>query len=241
MHPNPDSRFADEEEQTAYRPVSVWAILAFLVGLASPVALVDPLGLFVPAAGIALAAWAFHALDHADPRPTGRRWAVAGLVLSLFFAAAAPVRFVARRHALHQRACEFCEQWLAAIRQNRPWLAFELMRPAGARPALDTPLDELSKSEGFKVGYQKFLENPVVKALFADRDGFSARFVRESLFQSYYDRDFLGETYEATFSPGRNPGRLLIRFGLERTISEKDGREQWKMADVNKPSSTEIE
>jgi hypothetical protein len=238
-----DRRFADAEELTAYRPVSAWAIVAFLAGLASPIALMHPLGLLVPAAGIALATWTFYSLGHADPPPTGRRWAVAGLVLSLFFSAAAPVRFVVRRHALQQRACAICEQWLEAIRQNRPWLAFELMRPAAARPALDTPLEDLSKNEGFKMGYQRFLEKSAVKMLLARRDNFSVRYLREPLFETDTLRKafFFHEEYEATFSDGENPGRTLIRFSLERTVSEKDGGEQWKLADVGQVQGEEPE
>ncbi len=236
-----DLRHPDEEALTAYRPVSAWAIIAFLTGLASPVAFLDPLALLVPAVGIAVATWALHRLAQCDSRPTGRRWAMAGLVLCLFFAAAAPVRFVARRHALHERALAFCEQWIAAIKENRPWLAFELTRPAAARPALDTPLDELSKSEGFRAGYQRFLDSSVVKMLLADRDGFTARYLREPLYDPRYDRDFLGELYEIRLSPGNNPARVEIWFGLERTTSDTDGREQWKMVDVGKPPSMEAD
>ncbi|HZZ72755.1 MAG TPA: hypothetical protein VFE24_10915 [Pirellulales bacterium] len=221
------------EQPTGYRPVSAWTIVSALLGLAAPVALLDPVLTLVPAVAIGAAAWTLRRMRNQEIAATGRPWVLAGLLAALFFLTAAPARFIVRRRALHERALVFCDQWLAAFQRGRPDLAFALMRPGLGRPALDTPLSELLKNESFKMGYNKFLDRDLVQRLIAGQEGLQCRFDHELAMQNLPDRTGLVEVYEVRLPTAIAPRPLWLQFSVQRSLSdESEPVEEWAVINV---------
>src|SRR5688500_10904316 len=87
----------DETALASYQGVSIMAVLALLLGVASALALVHPFLWVVPPVAVVLSILAIRAIDAPDSNLTGRRLAIAGLALALLFGLWAPSRVLTRQ------------------------------------------------------------------------------------------------------------------------------------------------
>jgi hypothetical protein len=120
------------EDAAKYSQVSPAAVMALLLGLASPLALVGPLFFFVPAAAIGVAIVALGKIRQSEGALTGTTLARLAMGLALAFTAAALVRASVRDELLKRQAAETGRRWLGLLADGRIEEARSLLSGDGA-------------------------------------------------------------------------------------------------------------
>ncbi|MFM7843664.1 MAG: hypothetical protein ACKPEY_05465 [Planctomycetota bacterium] len=166
--------FSDTESPSAAErlPVHRVALGSFLIGSLSWLAAFHPALWLVPAIGIVLSLAAWRAVSggalsggEAERRFRGRRLALVGLALSVFFLAYAPVRQVSRQQRLYAEAERVSREWLTLVCQGQLREAHQLRLRYDLRTPGDQPLDEFYKKPEQQQDLQKFRQDEVVKQL----------------------------------------------------------------------------
>lgn len=161
--------FSDTESPPAVerRPVHRVALGSFLIGSLSWLAAFHPALWLVPAIGIvlSLAAWRAVSGGGGESRFRGRRLAIVGLALSVFFLAYAPVRQVSRQQRLYAEAERVSREWITLVCQGQLREAHQLRLRYDLRTPGDQPLDEFYKKPEHEQDLKKFRQDDVVKQL----------------------------------------------------------------------------
>jgi hypothetical protein len=140
----------EAEELGRYTSLSSLAICAFLLGIASLVALLAPLMVVIPIAGIVVALFALVRIGRSDGALSGRTLAVIGLGLAIACGIASPLRVKVRDSLYSSQAEQAGRQWLEAVSRDEITAALDqttgnakgnLMGPpsAGGEPAKYDP------------------------------------------------------------------------------------------------------
>ncbi|MCA9213363.1 MAG: hypothetical protein KDB27_09885 [Planctomycetales bacterium] len=103
------------EAEFQYRSVSLLGILGLILGLASPLALISPIGWVVPAAGAIVSLVAAIRIHRNSDRLAGKTLALIGLALSLWLGTWAPTKFFVDRQFLSSRSNEISTEWLRRV------------------------------------------------------------------------------------------------------------------------------
>jgi len=164
------ARFSPDEtvvpEAAAYRPLSVAAVLALLLGLVSFTALLTPMLWAVSFVGIIVSIVAWVRIHRFEPPLTGRTAALLGLILSLFTAAAAPTQWYVRRALLVQEAQQFVQLFLDYLKENEPHKAHQLSMAARQRSPIDENLwAKYAPETNARKDLEAFLERKEVRAI----------------------------------------------------------------------------
>ena len=157
----------EEEQLVRYRALHKLAVLALLLGLASALTLIHPLLLFIPAAGAACALVALRTIRANPEEWTGASFAIAGLVLSLFFLGWGVGWSYTRPARIARQTEEFARDWLKLVQQNELYAAHQLRQPAASRAPMTSRLDDFyrSQSEDLLKGFEDFSSSRLVSAL----------------------------------------------------------------------------
>ncbi len=164
----PRHRLSESEEADVaqYRPFCGLAACGLIAGLLSIVAFFTPVLWAVPVAGLVLSGLALRRIARSEPAMTGRWAAATGLVLSAFFAAAAPADLVTYRARIDAEARVFAAEWIAHLLDNAPQKALELTRqPAARKPLDDTLWETYADGTGAREELEGYVEKPEVKAI----------------------------------------------------------------------------
>lgn len=161
--------FADTtEELSEYRPVSFLAIASAIVGLLSIVANFQLVLLVIPIAGIILAMVAIREIDAPDTNYIGRRFAVIGLALSIFFGAYALSRTVIVNKIRANQAAQVAKGWVDIVRSGNLPQAAEWMKPAVNRQRSTIDLAEHYSTNEDAVTFLKAMQtNDSVRRIIA--------------------------------------------------------------------------
>lgn len=167
---NGTARFSPDEtvvpEAAAYRPLSVAAVLALLLGLASFTALLTPMLWAVSFVGIIVSIVAWVRIHRFEPPLTGRTAALLGLILSLFTAAAAPTQWYVRRTLLVQEAQQFVQLFFDFLKEDQPHKAHQLSMAARQRSPIDENLwAKYAPETNARKDLEAFLERKEVRAV----------------------------------------------------------------------------
>ena len=137
-------RFSESEQQELedYRPLSRVALVSFLVGWTSALALAHLVFCIFPVAGVVLALMAMWQLRSPENKQSGRMLAVFGLGLSLLFASWAIAREASRDLHLYGQARVFAANWFELLRQGKVQEAHQLVMSEQGRAAQGVPLGE---------------------------------------------------------------------------------------------------
>ena len=110
-------KFTDTEgeELTEYRPVSRWAVLAAVLGVLSPTALLHPSLLLVPIAGIVVTLFAARQLSAPTSMLTGHTAMKWGLFLNVLFGTFAGSWLAYHDYYIDSQARQRAEAWLALV------------------------------------------------------------------------------------------------------------------------------
>ncbi len=145
---------ADEFE--SYTSLSAVAVCALLLGLASPLALLAPLMVVVPLAGVIVALLALVRIGNSAGALSGRKLAYWGLALSILCGIASPLRVSVRDNLYGRQADRTARAWLDLLSKNetRPALSYLTgnamvglnppTSPDSPRPEPDPQIDALN-------------------------------------------------------------------------------------------------
>ena len=127
------------EDAATYSQVSPAAVMALLLGLASPLALVGPLFFFIPVAAAGVALLSLGKIRQSEGALTGTTLARLAIGLALLFTAAALVRGSVRDELLKRQAAEAGRRWLGLLADGRIEEARKLLTGDGAGGLLPPP------------------------------------------------------------------------------------------------------
>jgi hypothetical protein len=152
----------DVESLGGYRTLSALALVALVVGLASPLCFAAPLALAIPLVGIGLGLIALRRIDRSEGMLAGRGAALVGLALSVASLLGVLTHGQVVRALMVRQAEEFGRNWLAVLQSGETRRAFRLTS-TGAEP--EPPDDPLAPPMSKKDPYQEFVENSLVRRL----------------------------------------------------------------------------
>lgn len=228
MTPAPTHRAAAEHDLAEYRSLSVHAVLGLALGLASPVALLDPLLWVLPIVGLAVSLVALRRIARDGQMLAGRKLAWAGVVLSLVFAVAGPSDWVVYRELVGREAVAFARPWFQSFGEGQTHKAFLLTVEPQFRLPLDVSLPEMCRRAADLCteldGYRK---DPAVKALEGLGTATTARFLRIDEQAASSDRDFVRPVFEVTAD--RNGHRQTLHVALNMERQRLRGAEGWHL------------
>jgi len=189
-----------DAELARYRTLSSPAVGALILGLASPLAIIDPLLWGVPLLGIAVGGWALWRIAHRAPAQVGRKAALLGLTLSVFCGTAAVADWFIYQEMVRRRARQFAARWFEFLAHGQPREAHQLTLNPLLRPPPEQGLEEVYREHTEeKRQLDRYLtEKPVAKLL---KLGEKARVrYRETVAQGHTgELDVLGQLFAVTF------------------------------------------
>ncbi len=220
-----------DPELADYRSVSIAAVLSLVFGLLAWMAMISPLLWIVPAAGVALAAWALWSIGASDGALIGRNVALAGLALSLLFGTAAPAAAWSESWWLRREARPVAEHWLALLRDDQPHQAHQLTLPPAQREA--SPGDVWNyyrNSDEAREGLQHFVQEPVVRTLLALGQKAKFRYWGTRGHAQEGDVQHVSQYYAVTYPKDGQPVTFFLELALQRTLDPLSGQAQWRIS-----------
>lgn len=223
----------DDGTVDEYRAVSGWAIAALILGLLSPLALVDVWLSVIPVAGIVVAVVALARIAWLAPALTGRKAALAGLFVAVLCASATAADQWFFWRSIDHEARQFAKAWFDFLSEDEPLKAHQLSLPPSRRQPLNEKLpDYYEKGEPWHDELEGYLAQPAIQRLLALGKQAQVRYrateasggathsiaVRQ-LFSVTYDKAEQGTT---TF---------LVRLGMQRVPLEHS-QAAWQMVNV---------
>lgn len=130
---------SESDDQARYSRISPAAVIALVLGLASPLAFVGPLFYLVPIAALGAAALAVGQIRRSGGTVTGQRLARLGMALGLACLAGALVRQSVRDSLLQQQASAVAIRWLNLLADGRLQEAAQLLSGDGSSMLLPPP------------------------------------------------------------------------------------------------------
>jgi len=243
MSDRPAARMFDlaDEEVTPYRGLSSLAVLGLLIGLAAPAAMFGSIFWLVPVAAVIISGLALRQIAAQAPNLVGRPAAMSGLFLGVVFLIAAPVDESVYRYYLRREARAFAATWIDAVQHREIYKAHHLTIDPKRRLSLDEPLVEFyAKSDSYRSLLRVFLNQPVMRTLFALGTDDQIRFYETAAEGPQEGGDFVQSTYAVTYkdADGR-PTTFFIALLMSRVVDRNTGRRDWTMSHVDggvKPS-----
>lgn len=241
--PNLRSSLAqDQSDDIDYRAVSLWAVLASILGVASPLAWVHPLLWVVPGLAIAVGSGALIQINRYCTSLVGRKAAWFGLLVGIVCGVAAPVS-----HAVHQIVAEREARrigllWLDYLCENEPQKAQQLLEhPRRRLPPDQDVWAEYGEDAGLRERFDKFVRRPLVRTLLA-LDGAKVRFYATDGTKVGKRLEVFHERYAVTWDDADMRRRtLLVRLDLHRVTDRVTGEVGWFVNPQDDISSGEEE
>lgn len=201
-----------------YRSVSVAAVVAAVLGVFSPAALLHPVLWLIPAAAFLLGAVAWRRIDQGQAR-IGRAAAVFGCLVGACVLAMAVAERSVYRHCLFAEAGDFGRQWFAYLADQSPQKAHALTLPPQYRPGLVR--DEVVW-EFYRAGPQwrreldAYLKDRLVRALLALGRSATVRFLGCEGFGPSGDHLAVYPLFAVTFGDGEQKTTFFVRMTIEK-------------------------
>jgi hypothetical protein len=117
----PSARFSEleQEELGSDIPVNRTAVVAFVLGIGSIIAMVHLALYLVPVAGFFLALLGLLQIRRAEGKQSGKSLAIIGLFCSVLFVSWSIAREVSRNRYIYGHAREYAEKWLELFQQQK--------------------------------------------------------------------------------------------------------------------------
>lgn len=215
-----------------YKPLSVLAVAGLVFGLLSPLAFVGPLLYIFGIVGAVLSVVALARIGTESPALTGRKLALAGLVLSTVCISIAPSHRLVSRHLLRSEARRFASEWFRFLANNEPRKAHQLSKSPQQRLTLDDQLwDVYGEDSQLAEGLRIFTEKAPVRKLLAWGDGARIGFCGIP----FQGREFGDDTVTLLYaiSPEEEGQKaLIVVLNMQRVADAGDGRASWYISDI---------
>lgn len=213
-----------------YRTVNGSALLGLLLGLSSVVALVSPILLIVPLAGL-LCSWrALATLADRQVAQTGRGLAYFGLLLSVTFGVASPTAAWGDRWFLVQSTQPVIQAWFELLRTNQPEKALQLTLPPDLRRPIDDNLARYYRTHfDAHQRLESFVAEPTTKTLLLLGDRAQVR-----LYDNYppvvqEHRESVALVYAVSYDDDGTRTTFFVQMGLERVPDKNGGPPRWRI------------
>jgi hypothetical protein len=182
-----------------YKTISPWAIAAFLIGLAAPLALVSLLLWVVPLLGVALGVNALRSIRLNREQFSGDGLAWCGLFLSLFMLVYVPARMTLRNRELQTHAAVLSDKVLELIQQQQLHEVHQLVTRQFISRDRNRPLvDYYSEDPKNLEVFQRFIDGEGIKKINECKGDF--KYQRELI------ETFVGDT---------NSDNFLVRYRIQ--------------------------
>lgn len=196
---------SQDQELAQYRTLSGQAVVGLLFGLASPLALVDPLLWAIPVVGIFLNLWALRIIKREPTVLAGRKRALCGLFLSLAMVGAVPASIYASRVLIQQQAQQVANEWFARLRDGKLENAKALMpRPSSKKSIREDTIGN----------------DPLIKELLALGPRGHARFVRSTGQIQSGKKIEVALVYCVTYDEAEGVGKFFVTMLLRRELRQ---------------------
>ncbi len=217
------SESSADAQVAPYRPLCALAVVAAAAGALSALSLLAPFFWFLPVLGVVLAAVALRQIAATDPAPVGRTTALAGLGLSLLFAAAAATDFYYYRWNLREEARQFGLLWLDFLTTGQPEKACHAMEPGTSRKPLDDKLwDQYPSGSPEREKLESFVARRGVHALLLLRDRATVRYYDTEKQWTGDGRDYVAQSFAVTYtSEAGQKETFFLRLTMERAAGRK--------------------
>jgi hypothetical protein len=216
----------DPEQTTEYTTLSVLAIIAFIFGLAAPLAIAGPFLLAIPFFGIAIALVALRRIAVSGGVLSGRWLATIGLGLCVASAVLPLSHSVVQRTMRQHQAELFGRSWVALVTSGDLQKAFHLTVDA-TRP---TPPPEPNAPPKTSP-YEAFVDQPVIKALklvgkdanirVSDTLEFQANSYRSIVIRQLY------EVSPGSGAPGASTKPVEFVLSVQRATLPRESMSRW--------------
>ncbi|HVC98839.1 MAG TPA: hypothetical protein VND64_34560 [Pirellulales bacterium] len=220
-----------DDEFPGYHPLSNMAVAGFVFGLVSILTFVSLNFSFIPLLGLACSVLALRHIAVLENAMKGRRFALAGLTLSLLFGLAAPTREAILFWRMRSESRELARQWFDELKQRQPYRAFQLELPIAVRSTPDKMAKHLSESTR-RMQFEKSSNRPVVQALLTLGERAQVRFFeRLPLADSPgpYDSN---DVYAVTVEERGEKTTFFVELNMERLDSYVDGTSDFMIRSV---------
>jgi hypothetical protein len=222
-----------DAEVAAYHALAGQAVLGLIFALLAPLALVDPMLWSIPAAGVFLSGWAIRRIKNHAPELAGRKMALAGLTLSLLFAAAVPADWFAYRRMVGNEARQFAALWFKYLNRDDPQKAHQLtLAPQWRRPSDNSLWDFYRGAPRLREQLESYVKMPLVRTLLALGPRAEVRFYQTAGQARQNDNDLVEQLYAVTYEEGseRKSFFVLVRM-LRSTL--RGGGADWRITQTD--------
>lgn len=223
-----------------YRPVSSLAIAGFLVGCLSPLAYAHCALWLIPWLAVVVNAVALRRIAAESGQMLGRRGALIGLVLGLICGIGAPLQYVIYSHQLRADAINITEQWLKAVRDDKPEVAHQLNMTPISRFPIDDQLIQRYPPDLLDV-LHKYAERPAVQLLLKLGKRPRVRYYMNYQVWSDHFGEYVSDDYALTLHQGGQPYTFFVRVSCARVYNPAAATWQWRVSDVEFVSTPNIE
>lgn len=225
----PSSTAADLPIVEEYRVLSPAAVLTFLAGLASALALAHPLMLVVPLATLALAAWSLRSMS--VERTAGRGLVVAGVCLAVLFMGLSVGSRVTHQAILRQRARQFADDWLQIVVAEG-----DLYRGHQLHVSRESRLDpQVNFEQQYQTddlagnSFRSFIDQPGIKKLLSAGPDARIQFVRCVMLT----RRRLAEEVVMEYRVAGRDEEFPVWVTVRRTFEDPYRGPDWELFDVS--------
>jgi hypothetical protein len=227
-------KFSDaaEAKLPEYRALSGLAVVGFLLGLFSVLAIVHISLSFVGAAAALCCLAALIRISASPSEISGRRLALAGFVLAVFWTTSGLAKELTRQRLLDAHSRAFAVHWFEYLKKGEPEKAFELRNAASARRPLDSKLlgHYLSSRMDYE-GLEEFVAKPAVRALLTLGDRAQ---VSHYTFDGA-DAEKVGQVFAVTYDDHGTKKSFLVHMTLVRSHFPDYGTSAWQIDGSHAP------
>lgn len=216
-----------------YRSISWAAILALLLGLASVLAVFNPLWLAIAVAAVGLALFSLWQINAKPEILSGQGLALTGLCLSVFFVAFVPARLGLRSRVLQERGRQLAEAFLGLLQEGKTFEAHQLsnLKYRSQRPSemsdMDIDPNKLSPED-----FRGFEQTQTIQAIKRIDHKFDFHLEAVEPSRTYSAMDIFIFRYRLVPDPstGKKPFPVWITIG--RQTERKSGVPSWRIMDM---------
>jgi hypothetical protein len=227
-----------DQQLSGYRVLVGQAVIALILGLLSPLALIDPFLMIVPILGVIFGVLAIRRIKSNTTAMAGRKRAILGILISLFFIAAAPLNTWWQSHILFRHARQLSDAWFKHLLDNEPEKALEMTYippPVRTRNWRTGELDEPPPARTRQEELDFFIKATAADVLLALGPRAQIRFYQDGDISETRTGHsvtlFYAVTYDSEPAAGIPPERtsFFIKNTIEQFIGKFGAPDVWKL------------
>jgi hypothetical protein len=222
--PLPAHASSGNGEIVEYRTLSVLAIASLAFGLASPLSLLAPLLLAIAFFGAAASIIALQRISSSGGLLAGRGVALVGLALCVASIGAVYGRTIVTRQLLSHQAHAVALQWFELLQSGQAEQAHELTLKRESPLPVTESNDAANEEGGESHALERFLEDPVVRAVTAVGGGADVQWNRNLAIE--VKRHGLGMVEQLYTITPADPGQQAFRARLSVQRAKYPGQDR---------------